>query len=114
MSQGTLAGAIAGPVLALLLVVAIGVVWWRKRRRAGAQTANEETELFEKPMLHSDHVLKQVPLELGGGVPAHELEGDIPAPTEVVGSEVLVQELPESENKDGKTGTKGHGGGEES
>ena len=38
----------------------------------------------------------------------------IPAPTEVVGSEVLVQELPESENNDGKTGTKGHGGGEES
>ena len=40
------------------------------------QTANEETEPFEKPMLHSDQVLKQVPLELGGGVPAHELEGD--------------------------------------
>ena len=101
VSQGALAGAIVGPIVALLLIAATGFIWWRRRKGQPGEKPGDEP--FEKPMLHSDSMPKPLPPEKDGETVAQELYGSAPevygsfeSPAEAVGTEVVAQELPAS------------------
>ena len=86
-----MAGAIAGPLIALFLIASTLFVWRRKRKRRAEGQGDDER--FEKPMLHSDSVPKPLPPEIADGTPPQELDGSAPRPAEVAGTVVVVQEL---------------------
>lgn len=104
-------GAIAGPLLALLLfgLVTMALLRWRKRRAATkyikANQDGKDSDVFDKAQLHADSISPRY--ELDTLIEIHELAGsmvkgtasELPA-LEPVGSEMPIPEAKQADGED--------------